>query len=206
MEGKENKQNTLNLTVVSITEGEARLSPGLTAIFATGLAKRALRPPNLESRPGLGAAFYGGARRRSPMAAFNLKNRLSAIQRDSCFNAYDIAPLSFSLVFSSVSATGRKKFVKPFDIDGIIRREHYGICEATSNVPGIPAPSTVIFPLRNNLREGNFARGRSNEPRNNGIFSSCPLENYFKIAWYRLIDRFCNKWRCAWYKMKHLYN
>ena len=130
MEGKENKQNTLNLTVVSITEGEARLSPGLTAIFATGLAKRALRPPNLESRPGLGAAFYGGARRRSPMAAFNLKNRLSAIQRDSCFNAYDIAPLSLSLslsfslsFFSSVSATGRKKFVKPFDIDGIIRRE-----------------------------------------------------------------------------------
>lgn len=173
MEGKENKQNTLNLTVVSITEGEARLSPGLTAIFATGLAKRALRPPNLESRPGLGAAFYGGARRRSPMAAFNLKNRLSAIQRDSCFNAYDIAPLSLPLslsFFSSVSATGRKKFVKPFDIDGIIRREHYGICEATSNVPGIPAPSTVIFPLRNNLREGNFARGRSNESRNMYLF------------------------------------
>lgn len=35
------------------------MSPGLTAIFATGLAKRPLRPPNLESRLGLGAAFYG---------------------------------------------------------------------------------------------------------------------------------------------------
>lgn len=30
------------------------------------------------------------------------------------------------------------------------------------------------------------------------IFSSYPLENYFKTAWNHLIGRFCNKWQWTW--------
>lgn len=176
------------------TEGEARLSPGLTAIFATGLAKRPLRPPNLESRPGLGAAFYGGA--RSPMAAFNLKNRLSAIQRDSCFNAYDIAPrfsLSLSLVFFAVQLDER--FVKPFDIDGIIAAN---VAEFTTQRPTFPAYPRLVESFFLLLCETTFERGISLKRASTNreicgyFFQFCPLENYFKTAWNHLIARFCN--------------
>lgn len=158
------------------------MSPGLTAIFATGLAKRPLRPPNLESRLGLGAAFYG--RGPPPLANGRLQLEKSTLHDPHTIRVLTPTtsrlPLSFFPFFPSPLSflATIKAFCKTVDIAEF----RYGIYDPRPTFQRhICCAEYIIFPPFAK-QEGNFARSNTLAERRN-------MQVFFRVILWKIILR-----------------